>query len=153
MHSRLRSSSSRYHSRGTQACGQPKCKMCLHVNPVTTIRGPKSVFKINRSFTCESTNVVYAIVCSLCSDNTMMLYVGETCRTLAKRAEEHLRSARLGYDNQVGDHFQQPGHRIEHLTICGIWQNEGGESRRKFTEMHLAHLLGTFSPSGMNIRS
>ena len=78
----------------------------------------------------------------------MILYVGETCRTLAIRTEEHLRSARLGYYNQVGEQFQQPGHRAEHF-----WQNTDSKARRKFIETHLAHLLGTFATSGMNIKS
>ena len=81
------------------------------------------------------------------------MYVGETYRSFAERGEEHLRSARLGYDNPVGEHFQQPGHCADHFTICCVWQNSGEGVRRKFTEMHLAHRLGTFRPSGMNIRS
>ena len=83
----------------------------------------------------------------------MMLYVGGTCRSLFVRWEEHLRAARLGYDTQVGKHFQQPGHCADHFSIYAVWQCAGDRSLRRFTEIHLATKLGTFVPSGMNIRS
>ena len=151
VHSRLLSSPVNNNTPGTHPCGKPRCKVCRHVSPITSIRGPKGAFTVRRHFTCQSTDVVYAVICSLCSDTTLMLYVGETFRTLATRGEEHLRAARLGYNTQVGNHFQQPGHCADHFSICCIWQNADGTARRKFTEMSLAHKLGTFTPSGMNI--
>ena len=152
VHSKLLSSPS-VTSPGTHPCGLPRCKICPHVSSATSIRGPKGSFEIKRHFTCQSADVVYAVICSLCSDSVLMMYVGETFRTLAARGEEHLRAARLGYNTQVGEHFQRPGHCADHFTICCVWQNSGESARRKFTEMHLAHRLGTFRPSGMNIRS
>ena len=96
---------------------------------------------------------MYAIIYSLCSNRALFMYVGETYRTLAARGVEHERSARLGYNNQVGNHFQQPGHCADHFSICGLWHNADGSARRKFMAMHFAHKLGTFVPYGMNIRS
>ena len=153
VHSRLRSPSQDSSVLGTRPCGDRKCWICPYVNPTTTIRGPKSVFTIHRSFNCQSTDVIYAVICSLCSDTTMMLYVGESYRSLSVRGEEHLRAARLGYDTQVGRHFQRPGHSADHFSICAVWQCAGGRSLRKFREIHMANLLGTFVPFGMNIRS
>ena len=138
---------------GTHPCGLPRCKICPHVSSATTIRGPKGSFVIKRHFTCQSTDVVYAVICSKCSDSVLMMYVGETFRSLSARGEEHLRAARLGYHTQVGEHFQRPGHCADHFTICCVWQNSGESARRKFTEMHFAHKFGSFRPSGMNIRS
>ena len=152
VHSKLLSSPS-VTSPGTHPCGLPRCKICPHVSSATSIRGSKGSFEIKRHFTCQSADVVYAVICSLCSDSVLMMYVGETFRSLAARGEEHLRAARLGYNTQVGEHFQRPGHCADHFTICCVWQNSGESARRKFTEMHLAHRLGTFRPSGMNIRS
>jgi hypothetical protein len=138
---------------GTHPCHLPKCKICWCINPTTTIRGPKSTFTVRRRFTCQSTDVIYAVICSLCSDIVLMMYVGETYRSLADRGEEHLRAARLGYKTQVGEHFQRPGHCANNFTICCIWQNSKGAAKRKFTEMYFAHRLGTFSPTGLNIKS
>lgn len=81
----------------------------------------------------------------------MMLYVGESNRALADRGAEHLRSARLGYDDPIGNHFH--GHDPKDLSICAVWQNAGYSTEREFREIHLAHLLGSFSPSGLNVRS
>ena len=152
VHSKLLSSSNNT-APGTHPCGLPGCKICPHVSSATNIRGPKGSFKITRHFTCQSADVVYAVMCTLCSDSVPMLYVGETFRSLAVRGEEHLRAARLGYRTQVGEHFQRPEHCADHIAIFCVWQNSGEGARRKFTEMHFAHKLGTFRPSGMNIRS
>ena len=153
VHSRLLSSSANNSTPGTHPCGQPRCKVCPHVSSITNIRGPKGEFTVRRHFTCQSTNVIYAVICRLCSDRALFMYVGETYRTLAARSDEHLRSARLGYDNQVGNHFQLPGHCANDVLICCIWRNAGGTARRKFTETTFSHRLGTFHPLGMNIRS
>ena len=154
VHSRLLSHPRNDTSPGTHPCGLTKCKICRHVSPASNIRGPKGDFKISRNFTCQSTDVIYAVICTRCSGTALMMYVGETSRSLATRGEEHLRAARLGYNTQVGEHFKRPEHRVEeHFSICCIWQNSGVSSRRKFTEMHFAHKFGTFAPSGMNIRS
>ena len=153
VHSRLLSSSGNDTTPGTHPCGLPRCKMCQYVSSATVIRGPKDNFTVRRRFNCQSADVVYAVICSLCSDATLMMYVGETFRSLAVRGEEHLRAARLGYNTQVGEHFQQPGHGPDNFSICVLWQNADARMRRRFAEMHFAHKLGTFRPSGMNIRS
>ena len=153
VHSRLLSSRGNSLAPGTHPCGTPGCHVCRHVSSITSIKGPKGEFTVSRHFTCQSTDVIYVVICTLCSDRAFFMYTGETYRTLSERGEEHVRSARLGYNNQVGNHFQQPGHCPDHLLICVVWQNAGGTARRKFTEMHFAHKLGTFRPLGMNIRS
>ena len=105
VHSRLRSPSQDSSALGTRPCKNSKSKICSHVNPATTIRGPMGAFTIRRLFNCQSTDVIYAVICSFYSDTTTMLYVGKTCRSLSAVGEEHLRSARLGYDIQVGKTF------------------------------------------------
>ena len=153
VHSRLLSPRGNNLAPGTHPCGTPGCNMCRWVSPITNIRGPKSEFTVRRHFNCQSADVIYAVICSLCSDRTLFMYVGETYRTLAKRGKEHESSARLGYNNPVGKHFQQPGHCADHFSIIGLWHSPHDAARRKFTEMHFAHKLGTFAPYGMNIRS
>ena len=137
----------------THPCGKARCKICDHVCSATSLREPRGNFAVNRGFMCESENVLYAIICSACSGLTLKLYIGETGRTLATRAEEHLRSASLGYEKPVCQHFQRPGHGIDALYICGIWQCKRWVEFRRFKEMEFAHSLGTFHPVGMNIRS
>ena len=73
-----------------------------------------------------------------------MMHVAETFRSLAVRGKEHLRAAKLGYNTQVGEHFQRPGHCPDHFSILVLWQNSDARMRRRFAEMHFAHKLGTF---------
>ena len=98
-------------------------------------------------------NMSYAIICSACSGPTLILYIGEIGRTLKARAEEHLRSAWLGYENTVSQHFQRPGHGIDALSICGIWHCKRGLEFLRFKEKKIPHTLGTFHLVGMKIRS
>ena len=153
VHSRLLCSTGNDTTPGTHPCGLSRCKVCRHVSPATVIRGPKGNFTVRRRFTCQSADVVYAVICLLCSDATWWMYVGETYRPFAARAEEHLADARLGRNTQVGEHFQRPGHCSDHISMVVLWQNGDARMRRKFAEMDFAHKLGTFRPYGMNIRS
>ena len=151
LHSRILSSPPGGTTFGTCPYGKAKCKMCDHVCSATSFRGPRWNFAVNLGFACESENVIYVIICSACSSPSLMLYIGELGRTLAMRADEHLRSARLGYENPVGQHF--PSHGNDALSICGIWKCKRGVEFRRFKEMEIAQSLGTFHPTGMNIRS
>ena len=153
VHSRLLSSPVNNTTPGTHPCCKPKCAACRYISPITDIKGPKGRFTVKRHFTCQSSNVIYAVICRQCSDRTHFLYMGESYRTMASRGDEHERAARLGYNTPVGNHFQQPGHCSDDFSIFCVWQNTDGVAKRKFTEMYFAHMLGTFSPSGMNIRT
>ncbi|XP_072163921.1 uncharacterized protein [Diadema setosum] len=99
---------------GTQPCGRRRCNTCNHVDRAAHIKGPKYTWVVRDRFTCTVENVVYAITCTACHK----IYIGETKRRLADRATEHLRSVRLNTPGlPVAQHFNRPGHTINHLKI------------------------------------
>ncbi|KAL8604303.1 hypothetical protein ACOMHN_023673 [Nucella lapillus] len=81
------------------------------------------------------------------------MYVGETCRSLAERFSEHLRSMKLGYSNPVGQHFASSYHSFSHANIAAVWQNPRDRVYRKHMESRIISRLGTTQPAGMNVRN
>ena len=105
---------------GTFSCNRNRCNTCPYVSldNFTTILGPKGSFRVNDHFTCISSNVVYAIICTRCKK----LYIGETCRRLADRFTEHLRSVKNNFDGfPVARHFNPPSLcTITDIKVTGI---------------------------------
>ena len=135
---------------GNNRCHSPKCKTCPFLaTTITSIKGPSNkTFTIKSHFTCNSTNIVYIIMCTLCNK----LYVGETYRSLNDRFKEHLSSAKLQRDTPVANHFNSTGHNIHHMSVAAVQQNFTDLVHRKFLESSLIKRLGTISPHGINIR-
>ena len=112
-----------------------------------SITGPNNyTFQIRHHFTCTSTNVVYAILCTKCN----LIYIGETKRKLADWFTEHLRSIRLMPGLPVARHFSD-NHSKDHIKVAGIVQCCGIDDIRKQKEQRIIHLLGTLHPAGLNI--
>ena len=131
---------------GTRPCNNAKCTVCPHLCTNTTIRGPKSTLSVTRAFSCHSSNIVYAITCTLCKK----IYIGETGRTLEIRAKEHLADIKHNRQKTVAVHFNSTGHSIQHFRIKGLWQIKGETQDRKDRESHIIRTLGTLSPAGLN---
>ncbi|XP_072049971.1 uncharacterized protein [Amphiura filiformis] len=94
---------------GTYRCGRRRCNTCDYVTMESyhQIQGPSGHFNIANHFTCTSCNLVYIIICTRCN----ILYVGETCRRLADRFTEHLRSIKCNFDGfPVARHFNPLPH-------------------------------------------
>ena len=87
---------------GTTSCHRPRCNTCSHVTLGNTIRGPLRNWNVLGSYTCISSNVIYAITCTRCEK----IYFGETKMRLADRFTEHLRSIKLNFPGPlVATHF------------------------------------------------
>ena len=94
---------------GTTSCHRPRSTTCSHVSLGNTIRGPLRNWNVLGSYTCISSNVIYAITCTRCENN----YFGERKRRLADRFTEHLRSIKLNFPGlPVAAHFNSSGHSI-----------------------------------------
>ena len=128
--SKLRPQANQSTVQGCRPCGDKKCKTCPFINTATTIAGPTGRFTVKSSLCCKSSDIVYVLTCTLCSQ----LYIGETCRSLAERFSEHLRSMKLGYSNPVGQHFAGPYHSFSHARISAVWQNPRDRAYRKHME-------------------
>ena len=131
---------------GTFRCSR-NCITCDHVHQNERVVGPNATIRIQDSFSCISTGVVYCITCIKCGD----LYIGQTKRRLADRFVEHLgdiRNARL--NKSVARHFNQPDHSIHDVSVCCI-RSEPVKRRRIYKEIRLIGHLGTVEPQGMNV--
>ena len=52
---------------GTFPCKSSKCHLCPNINTNPTITDPNGVpIKISGNFSCNSSNIIYAISCNLC---------------------------------------------------------------------------------------
>ena len=106
-------------------------------------------FTIRGAFTCQTSDVVYIVSCSLCHQ----LYIGETYRTLGERAREHRDSINQKRNTPVANHFTSQFHNLSHFSVAAIWRNSSGDPLyRKYMEKRVINSLGTTSPQGINLR-
>ena len=57
---------------GTTPCGKPRCKTCDHIQQADTMT-KQETYSTRGSFTCQSSNLVYLLTCSICNKQ----YVGK----------------------------------------------------------------------------
>ena len=75
--------------KGVKICNKPRCGLCIHGHnnllegESITLKNGK-VIKANKLITCESTNLVYCVICPRCRE----FYIGE-CKTLRARMNLH----------------------------------------------------------------
>ena len=133
---------------GLVPCKRPRCKTCNVVSPTAKINGPKITWEIRGSFSCTTTDCIYAIHCKLCNQ----LYIGETKRRLADRTTEHLRSITLNTPGlPVAQHFNQPNHSVNNFEVCIVTSGFSSDVARKEQEEKLIHRLGCLQPRGINV--
>ena len=126
----VRSKIQEYEIGGTFSCGHNRCVTCNHILNTDNISGPTGSFRINKTFTCTSKGVVYAITCLKCGE----LYIGETGRMLKTRFREHLSYIRTKKaDNELSLHFNGPGHSIDDVAVSGLFF-ESETNRRRLME-------------------
>ena len=115
-----------------------------HITVGNTSRRLNIIWNVKGSYTCISSNVIYAITCTGCEK----LYIGERKRRLADRFTEHLRSIKNNSpDLPVAAHFNSPEHSILNaivsaITICDDTYEKNEEC--------LIYICGTLEPKGMN---
>ena len=92
---------------GMKKCG--KCLICNYIKEGKFILGRSFTWKIVKSLSCDSFNVVYMIDCQ--KERCRQRYIGVTQRSFRKRVNEH-----IGYvknkkiSEATGEHFNLPGH-------------------------------------------
>ncbi|XP_065436529.1 zinc finger protein 577-like [Chrysemys picta bellii] len=156
---------------GTYPCSKPRCLLCPHIYSGNSIRGPNHIsHTIKGSFTCTSTNVIYAIMCQQCPS---AMYIGQTGQSLRKRINGHKSDIRNGNIHKpVSEHFNLPGHSITDLKVTIIEQkNFRNRLQRETAELKfickfntinlglnrdwewLAHYRSSFSSPGIDTSS
>ena len=132
---------------GTFPCGRLRCETCEFVDNQTTVVGPMGNYDVKHSYSCTSTDVVYALTCMNCD----ALYIGETGRLLGTRFREHVNSVkRKDFRCEVAVHMHECCNGDSNLLsvrgLCTV--HEAGS--RKCREAGLIRSLGTLIPFGMN---
>ena len=116
-----------------------------------TVKATATNFKydIKGSLDCQTSNVVYLLLCNKCSDQ----YVGQTEKTLSKRFLQHrgyVNNKKL--DKSTGHHFNQAGHSISDMRINIIEKVYSRDPQmREIRESHYIKEMNTFH-RGMNRR-
>ena len=115
----------------------------------------KFVFKIRHNLNCKSQNVVYMIFCHECEKQ----YIGETKRSLRRRALEHKRDIQNFETRKttVSRHFNtgscdETDLRIIPLFQCPVLDTEEETTRlRREIEQFFIAAFKTYLPYGLNI--
>ena len=130
---------------GTTSCHRPRCKTCSHVTLVNSIRGPLRNWNVLGSYTCISSNVIYAITCTRCEKIYFWKQRGDW-------QIEHLRSIKLNFPGlPVAAHFNSSGHSIFNA-IVSVVTSFVNDTNRKTEQERIFYNLGTMEPRGMNVR-
>ena len=132
---------------GTFPCQLPNCLCCAYISNSINVQFPLKPFKIKKNFSCTSSNIIYAILCTKCPQ----IYIGETERSLATRFKEHHANVRLNRELTVGPHFNSRNHSIDSMRIMGLWNCYTLSScDRKYLESKFIENMGTHEPHGLN---
>ena len=110
-------------------------------------------YRINYSFNCNSSNVVYLLECTVCD----VQYVGSTCTPFRLRFNDYKACSRkfnLGASVPQVEffrHFTEEGHHVflKDISVKVIDRLTGGNRMR---EIFWQYRLDCFAPKGLNTR-
>ena len=94
--------------------GQP-CRCCDYMNECSSItfHGSNDPFEIRHHFTCDSSNLIYALTCGTCGLN----YIGQTERTVRDRCGDYRRAITTqNFSQGVQEHLYRCGKGMFKMT-------------------------------------
>ncbi|XP_074642873.1 uncharacterized protein LOC141900033 [Tubulanus polymorphus] len=121
----------------TRPCNKSRCQLCPLINSSPTVTAANNQqLKVTGPYTCDSTNVVYAITCDIYPGT---IYIGETGQTLRQRLNGHkfdIRQKKM--DKPIGEHFNLPNHTISNLKVTALHKmNTSNKHTREIMEQKL----------------
>ena len=123
--------------KGMKKCNQPKCQACPFVSEQHKISANNFQLVVNKPVSCDSSNVVYCILCNKSSCKSS-IYIGETKRKFRERFNEHLGYVRKqDFSQPTGQHFNLPGHSLSNMKIsilehCGFNSDMYRKTREEY---------------------
>ena len=94
------------------------------------------VIEIKQNITCKDSFCLYILTCT--KQGCLKQYAGMTTRPLYQRFAEHRDSAQdQGTTCSVGLHWQEPGHRLEHMELVGVEQMRGERDKIKLRQREM----------------
>ena len=103
-----------YPKPGITTCEDTRCKLCKenYIQKCTSFKTAKgTIWEIKTPINCNSTNVLYYLVCNMCND---MTYTGKTKTKLRLRMNNHISSCKSGKGTNIFDN---------HVFTCGSERN------------------------------
>ena len=141
--------------KGCSRCGKSRCQVCsvMSNNSYFHSNVTNREYRINYSFNCNSSNVVYLLECTVCG----VQYVGSTNTPFRLRFNNYKSSSRkftTGASVPQAEffrHFSGEGHQgfLKDISVKIIDRLTGGDRMR---ESFWQYRLDSFAPRGLNTR-
>ena len=123
--------------KGNQKCGKPRCQVCKHLITDSVVKISQSYTVRPPNHTCDSTNVLYSIMCGKCPG---VSYIGETSTRFRTRFNNHKSSITKNHkDFPVANHFNLPNHSTQDMKVCIFGGGYKSADERKWAE--LRHII------------
>lgn len=102
------------------------------------------------NFNCNTSNIVYAIVCKRCSK----VYVGQTMHNARRRIQQHLNCIRnINVSYPIYNHFLCNNHTIDDFSFTILAHNPLWTTKKRLTvENTMIKRFNSFVPYGLNIQ-
>ena len=141
--------------KGCSRCGKSRCQVCNVMSNSEHFHSnvDSREYRINYSFNCDSSNVVYLLECTVCG----VQYVGSTCTPFRLRFNNYKACSRKFNSGasvpqvEFFRHFTEEGHHgfLKDISVKIIDRLTGGNRMR---ESFWQYRLDCFAPKGLNTR-
>ena len=141
--------------KGCSRCGKSRCQVCNVMSNSEHFHSniDSREYRINYSFNCDSSNVVYLLECTVCG----VQYVGSTCTPFRLRFNNYKACSRKFNSGasvaqaEFFRHFTEEGHQgfLKDISVKIIDRLTGGNRMR---ESFWQYRLDCFTPKGLNTR-
>ena len=109
------------------------CQLCPYICSDTSLHLNNTIVKTTGTYTCKTSNLVYAITCNKCTD---IAYIGQTGQTLRQRLNGHKYDIRHKLlDKPEAQHFSGRDQSLDNLRVRvlrGGGASSGPSRRERF---------------------
>lgn len=132
---------------GCKPCMKTKCLICKQMRETSTASSTGSQFniKIRSQLSCDSSNVIYLLQCSVCD----MQYVGQTETAFRLRFNNHRAHAVSLPNLPLSKHVCLPKHSFDKLTVTLLETGFKSNREREQRESYLIYRFNTIE-KGIN---
>ena len=141
--------------KGCPRCGKSRCQVCNIMSNSEHFHSniDSREYRINYSFNCDSSNVVYLLECTVCGVQN----IGSTCTPFRLRFNNYKACSRKFNSRasvpqvELFRHFSEEGHHgfLKDISVKIIDRLTGGNRMR---ESFWQYRLDCFAPKGLNTR-
>ncbi|CAN7976705.1 unnamed protein product [Ixodes persulcatus] len=128
-------------------CTKPGCLVCKQMQHTSSASSTQSQFslKIRGNLTCDSSNVIYLLECSVCK----MQYIGQTKTAFRTRFNNHKSHSKSLPSLALSKHLSLPHHSFEKLSVTILETGFKSDREREQRESYLIYRFNTID-KGIN---